>query len=46
LLQERIDEANPRRTLTTEETKRLNKLEAIADERKREENVQNRLLQT
>ena len=46
LLQERIDEANPRRTLTTEETKRLNKLETIADERKREENVQNRLLQT
>ena len=31
LLQERIDKENPRRNLTAEETKRLNKLEAIAD---------------
>jgi len=31
LLQKRIDKANPRRTLTTNETKRLAKLEAIAD---------------
>jgi hypothetical protein len=46
LLQERIDKANPRRELTTEETKRLNKLEAIADKLKRGENVQNRQLQT
>ena len=30
LLQERIEKANPRRELTTEETKRLAKLEAIA----------------
>ena len=41
LLQERIEKANPRRELTTEETKRLNKLEAIADKLKRGENVQN-----
>jgi len=46
LLQERIEEANPRRQLTGEETKRLNKLEAIADKLKRRENVQNRQLQT
>ena len=46
LLQERIDKANPRRELTTEENKRLNKLEAIADKLKRGENVQNRQLQT
>lgn len=46
LLQERIEKANPRRKLTTEETKRLNKLEAIAEKLKREENVQNRQLQT
>lgn len=44
LLQERIEKANPRRKLTTEETKRLYKLEAIADKLKRGENVQNRLL--
>lgn len=31
LLQERIEKANPRRRLTAEETKRLNKLESIAD---------------
>ena len=46
LLQERIDKANPRRKLTIEETKRLRKLEGIADKLKRGENVQNRQLQT
>ena len=30
-LQERINKANPRRKLTVEEAKRLNKLESIAD---------------
>ena len=35
LLQERIEKANPRRELTAEETKRLNKLEGIADKLKR-----------
>jgi hypothetical protein len=38
--------SNPRRELTAEETKRLNKLEGIADKLKRGENVQNRQLQT
>ena len=46
LLQERIEKANPRRKLTVEETKRLAKLEAIADKLRRGENVQNRQLQT
>ena len=46
LLQERIAKANPRRTLTAEESKHLAKLEAIADKLKRGENVQNRQLQT
>ena len=46
LLQERIEKANPRRKLTSEETKRLAKLEAIAEKLKRGENVQNRQLQT
>ena len=46
LLQERIEKANPRRQLTTEEAKRPDKLEAIADKLKRGENVQNRQLQT
>jgi len=46
LLQERLDKANPRRTLTAEETKRFAKLETIADKLKRGENVQNRQLQT
>ena len=46
LLQERIEKANPRRKLTAEESKRLNKLEAIADKLKRGEHVQNRQLQT
>ena len=32
LLQERIEKANPRRKLTSEEAKRLVKLYAIADE--------------
>ncbi len=42
LLQERIDKANPRRTLTAEEQKRLSRLEAIEVKLKRGENVQNR----
>ena len=46
LLQERIEKANPRRELTAEETKRLAKLEGIANNLKRRENVQNRQLQT
>ena len=46
LLQERIEQANPRRKLTAEETKRFNKLEAIADTLRRRENVQNRQLKT
>ena len=46
LLQERIEKAHPRRKLSSEEDKRLNKLEAIADKLKRGENVQNRQLQT
>jgi hypothetical protein len=46
LLQEQIEKANPRRVLTAEESKRLRKLEAIADKLKRGENVQNRQLQT
>ena len=45
LLQERIDKVNPRRKLTTVETKRLNKLEGITEKLKRGENVQNRQLQ-
>jgi len=46
MLRERIEDANPRRKLSSEEAKRLNKLEAIADKLKRGENVQNRQLQT
>ena len=46
LLKERIEKAHPRRELTTEETKRLSKLEGIADKLRRGENVQNRLLHT
>jgi galactokinase len=46
LLQEQIVNSNPRRKLTTDETKRLNKLEVIAEKLKRGENVQNRQLQT
>jgi len=45
LLHERIEKANPRRELVAEESKRLQKLEAIADKLKRGENVQNRQLQ-
>ena len=45
-LQERIERANPRRELTAEEAKRLEKLAAIAEKLRRGENVQNRLLQT
>ncbi|MDA9009528.1 IS630 family transposase [Alphaproteobacteria bacterium] len=45
-LQERIEKANPRRELTSEEEKRLARLEAIADKLKRGENVQNRQLKT
>ena len=40
LLQERTEKANPRRKLTSEEAKRLTKLEAIADKLNRGENVQ------
>ena len=46
LLQELREKAKPRRKLTAEEAKRLNKLEAIAGKLKRGENVQNRQLQT
>src|SRR6056300_1301857 len=46
LLQERIEKANPRRTLSAEEAKRLAKLEAIAEKLQRGENVQNCQLQT
>ena len=46
LLRERIEEANPRRKLSTEETKRLAKLETVADKLRRGENVQNCQLQT
>ena len=46
LLQERLNKANPCRTLTAEEQKRLSKLEAMAAKLKRGENVQNRQLQT
>ena len=45
-LEERIEKTNPRRELTAEKTKRLAKLERIADKLKRGENVQNRQLQT
>ena len=42
LLQEQIKSSNPRCNLTAEESKRLSKLEAIADKLKLGENVQNR----
>jgi hypothetical protein len=45
LLREHIEKTNPHRELTTEEAKRLAKLEAIAEKLKRGENVQNRQLQ-
>jgi len=44
LLQERNENANPRRNLTTDETKRLAKLEAISEKLRRGENVQNHQL--
>ena len=40
LLKERIEKANPRRKLSAEETKRLAKLEVIANKLKGGENVQ------
>jgi len=46
LLKKRIEKANPRRELTAQETKRLEKLAVIAEKLKRGENVQNRQLQT
>ena len=46
LLKERIEKSNPRRKLTDDERKRLNKLEGIADKLKCGKNVQNRQLQT
>ena len=46
LLKEVTKKTNPRRQLTTEEARRLAKLEAIADKLKHGENVQNRQLQT
>jgi tetratricopeptide (TPR) repeat protein len=46
LLQETIEKAHPRRTLTLEEERRLFKLNSIADKLRRGENVQNRQLQT
>ena len=46
LLKERVEKANPRSNLTTNEAKRLARLQAIADKLKRGENVQNRQLQT
>ena len=39
-LQERLNKANPRLTLTAEEKKRLAKLETIVERLKRGENVQ------
>lgn len=39
LLQQKIEKANPRRELTSEEAKRLAKLEAIADKLRHGENV-------
>jgi cell shape-determining protein MreC len=45
LLQERIEKANPRRELTTEKRKLLQKLETIAEKLKRGENVKNRQIQ-
>lgn len=46
MLQERLDKTNPRSKITTEEIKRLTKLESIAAKLKRGENAQNRQLQT
>lgn len=46
LVQEMIKKSNPCCTLNSEEARRLAKLEAIVDQLKRGENVQNRQLQT
>ena len=46
LLLQKIKKSNPRRELTSEEVKRLAKLESPADKLRRGENVQNRQLQT
>ena len=47
LLQERFEQANPRRTeLSKHETTRLEKLQSIVEKLKRGKNVQNRQLQT
>ena len=46
LLQDQIDKVKPRRKLTAEEIKHLNRLEAIAAKLRRGKKVQNRQLQT
>ena len=46
LLNERVVKINLCSQITAEETKRLNKLEAVADKFKRGENIQNRQLKT
>ena len=46
LLKERIEKTKPRRILTSDDSKRLAKLETIAEKLRRGENVQNRQLQT
>jgi hypothetical protein len=46
LLRDKTKKGNRRRQLTSEGAKRLANLEVIADKLKREENVQNRQLQT
>ena len=46
LPQEHIDKANPRRTLTAEEVRRLATLKSVSTKLNRGENVQNRQLQT
>ena len=46
LLQQKIEKASARRELTNEETKRLEKLAAIAEKLKHGKNVQNRQLHT
>ena len=46
MLKERVEKANPRRQLTTDDTKRLSKLESITTKLRRGENVQNRQLQS
>jgi len=45
-LHEHIEKTNARRELNAEESKRLSKLEGLADKLRRGENVQNRQLQT